>query len=75
MMIDTNMKEQLKSVFEKLENPVELVHTTSQHEKQAELVNMLNDVAGTSDKITVTSSDSQTDQPHFYIKYNGQEWR
>lgn len=73
MMIDTNMKEQLKSVFEKLENPVELVHTTSQHEKQAELVNMLNDVAGTSDKITVTSSDSQTDQPHFYIKYNGQE--
>ena len=69
-MLDTQMKEQLKEVFAALANPVALVHDDTTHEKQAELLAMLNDVASTSDKISVKSSGAQAKIPSFRIFHN-----
>lgn len=72
-MIDNNMKDQLKSVFEKIEGSIQLVYTKSAHEKQNELIEMLTAVSDTSDKISTVASDTTTKQPHFFIKHNGHE--
>lgn len=71
-MLDSSLKEQLQSVFAKLENTVELVYDKSSHEDQKDLVEMLQDVAGTSDKIVVRESDSSSATPLFRIEYKGQ---
>jgi alkyl hydroperoxide reductase subunit F len=70
-MLDTSLKEQLKTVFEKLENPVELVIAKSSHTDQAELTAMLEDVATTSDKVSVRHSDIIAPTPQFHIEYKG----
>lgn len=50
-MLDPQMKEQLSTVFQKLENEVELVYAPSAHADQKDLVEMLEEVASTSPKI------------------------
>ncbi len=72
-MLDANMIEQLKAVFEKLEQGVELIYDESEHPKQGELVEMLNEISSTSDKIITEPSGLQTDYPKFHLKYNGKE--
>ena len=51
-MLDSSIKEQLTNTFSRLENPVIFVVSQSSHEAQAELIDMLKDVAHTSDKIS-----------------------
>lgn len=70
-MLDLEMKEQLKSVFEALEQSVELVYNECLHENQSELVAMLNDVASTSDKIKSRSSGQNSTAPSFHIERSG----
>lgn len=70
-MLDSAMKQQLETVFGKLENPVELVVTESAHADQPELVSMLTDVASTSTKITLVQSQEKTLSPQFQIQYQG----
>tara|TARA_B110001454_G_scaffold219057_1_gene249580 strand:- start:14825 stop:16393 length:1569 start_codon:yes stop_codon:yes gene_type:complete len=73
-MIDQDMKEQLKTVFEKLEGNVELAVDLSQHADQAELLDLLEGVASTSDKITVTKNlnpGMQSLIPRFKVRHNG----
>ncbi|TNE97884.1 MAG: alkyl hydroperoxide reductase subunit F [Deltaproteobacteria bacterium] len=72
-MLDANMIEQLKAVFEKLEQSVELVFDNSEHPKQGELVEMLNEISSTSDKISTISSGNTSDYPKFLLKYKGLE--
>jgi len=72
-MLDANMIEQLKGVFGKLENVVELIHDDSAHAKQNELVEMLNEISSTSDKIVLSSSGQKADYPKFHLKYNSKE--
>lgn len=71
-MIDSNLVEQLKNVFLKLENNVELVYSFSDHEDQNKLLDFLNDVAETSNKITVVPSRSnlKSSIPEFHLEYN-----
>ena len=69
-MLDNNLIEQLKTVFGKLENNVELVYKRSAHSSQNELIEMLTDVASTSDKITLSQIDEVADYPQFFLKYN-----
>ncbi len=71
-MLDQNISEQLKTVFANLKNEISLVYIQSEHAKQTELVEMLNDVAGTSDKIKVVASDKTASYPQFEIFYKGQ---
>jgi alkyl hydroperoxide reductase subunit F len=72
-MLDNNILEQLTSVFEKLEKNVALVYSASQHADQDNLVVMLEQVAGTSAKITVMPAvgDHTAPFPQFHIEYEG----
>ena len=51
-MLDNSILDQLKSVFGKLEKNVELVYKASDHADQKSLVEMLEQVASTSENIT-----------------------
>ncbi len=72
-MLDPQLKEQLTSVFSKLENTVELIYENSSHEDQKDLVDMLEDVASTSPKIVVRKNENDNSpMPQFHIAYKGQ---
>lgn len=64
------MLEQLKSVYSALEGKITLVYDNSSHAKQSELVEMLEAVASTSDKIEARSSGNNSKNPHFHIEHN-----
>lgn len=72
-MLDTQMLDQLKTVYTKLEKNIELVLYKSSHEKFNELKTMLEQVSSTSDKISLTLSEETADSPRFYITYDGQK--
>lgn len=74
-MIDNDMKQQLKSVFANLKGDVELVVELSKHGDQSDLLNMLEAVSETSDKIKVTKAVSAPGMssliPQFHVHHNG----
>lgn len=70
-MLDSSIKEQLKSVFENLNAKIELVVDTSDHAQQPNLLSMLNDVAETSAKISVRHSGVESPFPAFTIFVDG----
>lgn len=74
-MLDSSLKEQLKTVFAVIENEVELVYdTNNSHSDQAELIEMLQDIASTSTKIKVKAitAANTNKTPEFHIEYKGQ---
>jgi alkyl hydroperoxide reductase subunit F len=71
-MLDISIKEQLTSVFAALENEVELIYAKCPHADQAELIEMLKDVAATSPKIVVTEDKTwSSSAPQFKFSYKG----
>lgn len=72
-MLDVALLEQLKSAFSPLENSISLVYSDNKHADQPEMLSMLNDIASTSQKISVLKSESKsfsTASPEFYIAKN-----
>lgn len=67
-MLDAEMKEQLKSVFAKLDQTVTLVFDESDNSNQAELLELLEEVRSTSPRILVKSSDQKSDSPAFHLE-------
>lgn len=70
-MLDSNILEQLKSVYKALENEVTLVLAKSTHEKQNELMDMVKDLVSTSEKIALKESDEESPLPKLSIEYKG----
>jgi alkyl hydroperoxide reductase subunit F len=70
-MLDAELKEQLKAHLSGLGHTVELVVSASAHEQQAELVEMLNDVAECSDELHVRVTDVSADLPQFAVHADG----
>jgi NADH-dependent peroxiredoxin subunit F len=70
-MLDKDLLAQLEQVFAAIEQPIELVYAKSSHEKQAELVDMLEAVASTSPKISAVSSGLESHVPMFRIERAG----
>lgn len=70
-MLDSNILEQLQSVFSKLEKSIELVYDTSSQDDHQKLVDMLEQIASTSNNITVKPSGGTSELPQFHIEYNG----
>ncbi|MEO1171245.1 MAG: alkyl hydroperoxide reductase subunit F [Myxococcota bacterium] len=70
-MIDNAMLGQLKEVFGRLENPVGLVYDRSSHPKQDNLVEMLTQLAGTSELIDAREADGESGYPRFAVHYEG----
>lgn len=56
-MIDKEMLEAVKQYVSKIITPVTLILETGEHEKRAELLAFLQDIASTSDKITVREDE------------------
>ncbi len=70
-MLDTELKSQLEQVFSALEQPIELVYSKSAHEKQGELVDMLEGVASTSPQISAVPSGVESRAPAFRVERAG----
>jgi len=74
-MLDTQLLEQLKTLFAQLENPVKLVYEPSSHADQDELVSLLTAVASTSSKLSVeliaADDGRQARSPQFHLEYKG----
>lgn len=70
-MLDSNIIEQLKSVYGALDNEIQLTVSASEHADQAQLLEMLRDVAHTSSKITVeVSEEDKSGVPFFRLLKN-----
>ncbi|MDO9182427.1 MAG: thioredoxin family protein, partial [Bacteriovorax sp.] len=72
-MLDNNIIEQLKSVFSKLTDKVELVYDLSNHNDQIQLIEMLREISTTSKLIEVKASGITNNIPQFHIEYKGLE--
>ena len=67
-MLDANVKAQLKSYMEMLREPIELIASLDDSPKSVELRELLGEIAGVSDKITlVERSDLSDRKPAFRI--------
>ncbi|MBU3590581.1 alkyl hydroperoxide reductase subunit F [Polynucleobacter sp. 78F-HAINBA] len=66
-MLDTNIKAQLKTYFEKIESPIVLEATLDDSPQSAQMLELLNEVAEQSAKITVQTSGSSKNIPSFTV--------
>ncbi|WP_405597581.1 MULTISPECIES: alkyl hydroperoxide reductase subunit F [unclassified Pseudoalteromonas] len=67
-MLDNNIKNQLKSHFESLTQPVELLIALDDSKKSAEVETLANDLASLSDKFTVTNNpDTSARRPSMVV--------
>jgi len=67
-MLDANLKTQLKSYLERLTQNVELVASLDDGAKSQELLDLLNDIASLSDKVSVLRRDDDARKPSFLIQ-------
>mgnify|MGYP000355474793 FL=1 len=66
-MLDTNLKNQLKAYFEKIDKPVALVASLDESEKSSEMLALLQEVAEQSNKITLSTDGQATKRPSFSV--------
>ena len=66
-MLDNNIKAQLKTYFEKIESPIVLEATLDDSPQSAQMLELLNEVAEQSTKITVKTSGSSKNIPSFTV--------
>ncbi|WP_297811998.1 alkyl hydroperoxide reductase subunit F [uncultured Methylophaga sp.] len=73
-MLDANIAAQLKSYLDNVIRPIELVAALDDSAKAGEMRELLEEIAGMSDHITLTEdADSQSRQPSFQIRQPGGE--
>lgn len=66
-MLDSKIKTQLKAYFEKIESPIVLEATLDDSSQSAQMLELLNEVAEQSTKITVKTSGSSKNIPSFTV--------
>jgi len=66
-MLDTNIQAQLKTYFEEIESPIVLEATLDDSTQSAQMLELLNEVAEQSAKITVKTSGSSKNIPSFTV--------
>lgn len=70
-MLDADLKEQLKDYLSGLGHRIELAVDRSTHEQQAELLQMLEAVAETSEHVRVQLTDRSSELPQFAVLSDG----
>ncbi|KGK82972.1 alkyl hydroperoxide reductase [Stutzerimonas degradans] len=70
-MLDTNLKTQLKAYLEKVTQRFEIVASLDDGEKSRELLSLLQDIAGLSDKITLKTDGDDARKPSFSLNRIG----
>ena len=71
-MLDNNIKTQLQAYFEKIVSPIVLTATVDTSENSAQMLELLNEVAELSDKITVSTNGQSTNIPSFTVSKVGE---
>jgi alkyl hydroperoxide reductase subunit F len=66
-MLDNNIKSQLKAYFEKIVSPIVLEATLDDSASSAQMLELLNEVAEQSDKITVKTAGNSKNTPSFTV--------
>ncbi|NPD14998.1 alkyl hydroperoxide reductase subunit F [Xinfangfangia sp. D13-10-4-6] len=72
-MLDPNMKSQLKAYLERLQRPVEITVWADDGPKSQEMMALLEDIRGLSDRITVTRGTDAARVPSFALTSPGQD--
>lgn len=72
-MLDANLKDQLKAYLEKVTHPLELVASLDDGDKSKELLSLLQDISGLSDKITLSTEGNNPRAPSFAITRPGED--
>lgn len=72
-MLDSGIKSQLVTLFQSLPHKLELVIDNSEHEKQGELIEMLNEIAEVSAEINVRFSHQKSPTPRFALFRDGHD--
>ncbi len=72
-MLDANLTAQLKAYLEKVTQPFEIVASLDGSAKSTELQNLLEEIAGMSDKITLRTDGDDARKPSFSLnRINGE---
>lgn len=72
-MLDDNLKTQLKAHLERVTQPFEMVATLGEDEKSQELLALLQDIDGLSDKITLRTDGQASRTPSFRLNRIGSD--
>ena len=72
-MLDANLKAQLQAYLERLVHPVEIVASLDDRPASAEMRELLQDIVGLSDRITVREDGQDARRPSFQITRAGQD--
>ncbi|SDS32884.1 alkyl hydroperoxide reductase subunit F [Pseudomonas oryzae] len=72
-MLDANLKAQLKAYLEKVTQPFEIVASLDDGETSRELLALLEDINGLSDKIALNTAGQDARKPSFGFRRDGQE--
>ena len=70
-MLDATMKAQLKTYLQNLRQPIELVASVDESPKSRELMELLQDIAEQSDKVSVSPNNDDARKPSFAIRRAG----
>ncbi|BCY00216.1 alkyl hydroperoxide reductase subunit F [Stutzerimonas stutzeri] len=70
-MLESSLKTQLKAYLEKVTQPFEIVASLDDGEKSRELLSLLQDIAGLSDKITLKTDGDDARKPSFSLNRIG----
>ena len=74
-MLDDNIKSQLKAYFEKIVTPITLTASLDQSPAAAQMLELLNEVAEQSEKITIKTDGKVKNVPSFTVGKAGEEAR
>ena len=72
-MLDATLKAQLKSYLERVTQPIEIVASLDDGAKSQELLGLLRDIDGLSDKITLLDNGTDGRKPSFAINRPGED--
>ncbi|HEY8097380.1 MAG TPA: hypothetical protein VIE65_14965, partial [Methylobacter sp.] len=74
-MLDANIKEQLRSYLERVQQPIELVASLDDSAAAAEMREFLQDIVPLSDKVTLREDGTNARRPSFGVARVGEEPR
>lgn len=72
-MLDANLKAQLKAYLEKVTLPFEIVASLDDSAKSQELLGLLQDIVGLTDKITLKTDGNDARRPSFALNRPGED--
>ena len=70
-MLDANLKTQLKAYLEKVSQPFEIVASLDDSDKSREMSELLHEIVGLTDKITLREDGSDARKPSFSLNRPG----